>query len=258
MAGYLDVMRRVREACQTARPSAVFGTEEPGELAMQHVHMYHAAPGSAMTAFPYAWSCQVLRARPVPLYISVYHPYQVSLDRWPFLLRDSDYGRHSMAVALVWGKQINCHFVRAELPKRPTGLVRLFREAARMRALIVPEFLVMGEMLHEATIECASISLTVKRTQPRGRAKGDIKWTEPSVLAWWWKAPDGRVGCVAVNWTLEPQPFTLTIPKAEGRTNAAVLRKDDEGPSAPAQRGALPCSIADTLPGCAAVFYELR
>ena len=258
MRGYLDVMRRVRETCQSIRPGAVFGTEEPGELAIQHVHMYHAAPGSAMTAFPYAWSCQVLHARPVPLYVSVYHPWQVSLDRWPFLLRDSDYRRHSMALALVWGKQINCHFVRAELPKEPAGLARLFREAARMRTLIAPDLLVMGEMLDEAQVECGRVSLTVKRSQPRGKARGEATWTEPGVRAWWWQAPGGRIGCVAVNWTLKAQSFELTVPKVGSRARAAVLRKSDDGDSVLTAQTALPFVVKDTLSACCSALYELR
>lgn len=83
------------------------GTEEPGEFAFQYTHHYHSAPGRAENSFCYTWLSQVLGVRPGPLFIYVYHPYHISMDRWPYLGHDSDFERRALVVTLTWGKQIN-------------------------------------------------------------------------------------------------------------------------------------------------------
>ena len=256
--GYLDVMRRVSEACRRVRPGAVSGTEEPGELAIQHVQMYHSAPGSARTAFPYAWNCQVLKAEPVPLYLSVYHPYQVSLDRWPYLGRDSDYGRHSTALALTWGKQINCHYVRKPLPSPDAPQVKLFREAVRFRALVAPQFLILGDMLAEPEVRCDRVPFKIKRTQPRGKAKGELAWAEPAVRVGGWRSPDERRAYVAVNWTLKQQRFELMVPALGESAKAAIWLRQDGTQRVVAEEVRLPHRVSVSLEPCKAALLEVR
>ena len=78
------------------------------------------------------------------------------------------------------------------------------------------DFLYDGEMLNPGRLECAQIAFDfiVRGTYTTEETLAKVKTVSPSVLHSVWRAPDGRVAAVLVNWTRQKQKFALDTPDA--------------------------------------------
>ena len=78
------------------------------------------------------------------------------------------------------------------------------------------DFLYDGEMLNPGRLECAQIAFDfiVRGTYTTEETLAKVKTVSPSVLHSVWRAPDGRVAAILVNWTRQKQKFALDTPDA--------------------------------------------
>jgi len=125
-----------------------------------------------------------------------------------------------LARGTVWGMQPTVHNFRLSAADDPRYAAdyKFMVDTARFHHAN-RDFLFDGEMCDPGTMECASrkVDFLIRGVYA---AEGSYRVAKqpslPAVMHSVWRAPDGRVAAVLVNWTREPQAWKLSAPDVSG------------------------------------------
>ena len=133
---------------------------------------------------------------------------------WPALFPDQFAVEFCRTV--VWGNQPSAHTMRLEHAESPKYAAdyRFMVDTARFYAANRPH-LFDGELLDPGRMTCATkrVDFASRRIyNPAGAYEVFVQPALPTVLHNVWRAPDGQVAAIMVNWTREPQSYRLETP----------------------------------------------
>jgi hypothetical protein len=120
------------------------------------------------------------------------------------------------ARTMAWGNQPTVHVMQMKHTTEPEFAedYRFMVDAARFYR-DRRDFLFDGELLAPGSLECATREVRFQRRgiyYKAGKYATVVQPALPTVFHNVWRAPDGRVAAILVNWTRESQPYRLDCP----------------------------------------------
>lgn len=149
-------------------------------------------------------------------------------EAWERLFPDQFFVEHARGV--IWGMQPSVHNFRLNnaTEERYAEGYRFMIDTARFYHAN-REFLFDGEMLNPGELDCAKAKVEFLK---RGTYTKDGEYkvsgnTLPTVFHSVWRAPSGQVAAILVNWSSQPQRYSLRTPDiaAEGELPPRRWRK---------------------------------
>jgi len=236
MRGFLQ---RVRSAARATHPECFVGVEEPCEAYIPWLDVVHARAFTDTR-----WPATGPGAFSVPLYIYLYHDYQLNyagfIDRGFSPLGDV---RMGLGRAFIFGMQLG---VRIGYPPfaldeaKPTQELVALRGAARLMDRC-RDYLLLGRMLHPPRI-IGSPEIDATGGNLRGRRPWPVP--APAVQATAWRSPGGNVCYAVANLSAKRLNVGLRAePHAMKAAAFALRRLDPDGEKTLAARTSLPTTI---------------
>ena len=235
MTEFLDSVRREAKAGNADR---FIGVEEPCEAYIPSLDAYH---GRSFTDT--RWPATGPGCVSIPLYIYLYHEYQVGYAGWidrgfsPMADERIGLGR-AFLFGLQPGVRLNSGSFQLGLkPSEPLAMllrvVRIMQKAE--------EYLLLGRMLDSPEVGGAGrFPVTTKNVQ--GHPPLPVEW--PLVQATSWRAPDGSVAYALANLSSEPRTVQLTAQtNGMAGTSFALTRLDPNADQVIQDRVSLPQRI---------------
>jgi hypothetical protein len=249
------LLEEMRAAGKQRSKDAVFAIEEPGELYMQTLDVYHGRD-YAEGRFPR----DARGARGVPLFTYLYHEYSLGYGgQLALTARASAYTAVAVALNLINGKipaaasWDDLLWARDIHPDQ----ARLMRAAVELMRTPARDYLLFGKRLRTEPLPVPALEVPVPvsiggkyTTEPR---------KFPSVLHSGWVLPNGRIGYVAVNVGKEKVTLELPVQGAGGTAARYRLRTFTAGRPAPVEiagKAALPYPARIELSPLEPVFVE--
>ena len=117
----------------------------------------------------------------------------------------------------VWGLQPSVHnfWIHHATNAAFAAEYRFIRETAKFYH-DNREFLFDGEMRHPGRLECARRRVAFAKVSVFDEKVTSHASVLPTVFHNIWRAPDGHVAAVLVNWSRDPQPWKLESPEISG------------------------------------------
>jgi hypothetical protein len=198
-----EVLRKARQG----HPERILGVEEPCEAYIPWLDCYH---GRAFT--DNVWPVAGPGCVAIPLYVYLYHDYQVGYAGWcdPGFSPLGD-TRSGLARAFLFGMLPGVRVGRGQLeldPDSPSPEFRLLAEVARLQARLRP-YLLLGRMLHDPRVSGATDLPRTGRSFGKKRPERPVDW--PAVQATAWRSPSGTVCYALANLSDEPQRVVLDV-----------------------------------------------
>jgi len=237
-------LKRIRDEGRRQDPDAFIGVEEPCEAYIPWIDLVH---GRAFTDT--RWPVKGPGSVSIPLYIYLYHDYQLNYAGWidggfsPLGNRLMGLGR-AFVFGMQLGVRINGREFEADPGASPSLQTRRLRDAARIIARCEP-YLLLGRMLHDPVVTGGG-TIDPRTTDPPNRPRLPRGW--PAVQATAWRAADGTVCYALANLTDGPRDVTLRA-VAHGMTAGKVrlTRVDADAGTVLAEAVPLPAEVPIAL-----------
>jgi hypothetical protein len=249
------LLEQMRAAGKERSKDAIFSIEEPGELYIQTLDLYHARD-YAEGRFPR----DARGAVGVPLFTYLYHEYSLGYGgQLALSARASPFTVMALALNVINGKIPGAASWDSILPARDVhpDQAQMLRAGLELMRTPARDYLLFGKRLHTEPLPVADLDIPVpvssggKVAEERRRFRG--------VLHSGWMLPDGRIGYVAVN--IGKQKLTLELPVKGVGDRAARYRLRTftaarPEPTEMARKAGLPYQARIELPPLAPVFVE--
>ena len=235
-------LESVRREARAGNPDRFMGVEEPCEAYIPWLDAYH---GRAFTDT--RWPATGPGCVSIPLYIYLYHEYQVGyagwIDRGFSPMTDERIG---LGRAFLFGMQPGVrissgNFQLGEKPSKPMEmLVRIVRIMQKAE-----DYLLLGRMLDDPKVEGTG-RFPVGGKNIQGHPPLPIEW--PLVQATTWQAPDGSVAYALANLSTEQRTVQLTAePNGMSGNSFILTRMDADATQTVLDRVSLPQQVEVTL-----------
>ena len=200
----LEFARRIRAAAKTRNPAAAFSCENPCEIRIQEL--------DAFMTRPYLSGDEI---EAIPIFEYVYHPYAISyggdVAMW-LAHRDAACIKHAMCC--VYGLQnlisIGEPDYDIDVPEIEHPVLPLLKHIVQAQRTYARDYLVFGDMMRPTPMDVARTPVELWWPPTAPQIKMIFKEI-PTVVHGVWKAADGRIGYVLVNWTGDEQQARLTL-----------------------------------------------
>ncbi len=231
--GFRNLFRRIRRE----NPGLLLSTEEPNEEYIEDVDHVICLRQNPERAEQRGWQTH----EAVPVYQTLHHGETTLFgsfaildgrpawdSAWPDENRWRDEGKWDALFSVdlfslefvrgvVFGNQPCVHNLTLGQIENP-GLAEGWRFLKETAAFYYAnrEFLYDGEMLHPGSMDCEQVPFTfpARSTYTTEKSLARVRSASPAVLHSVWRAPDGRIAAVLVNWTSQPRRYALTAPDA--------------------------------------------
>ena len=238
-----DLFARMRAECRKKNPDFALSMEEPAELAIPLLEVYHARDYSQVR-----WP-RGPGLRGVPLFTYLYHEYMLGYggdsagvhrfpsDMYVFQLASNLVCGKAPGVA-VWGSLV-------EVPEIHPDQLRMLKAHTNLLSTPAREYLVTGRMIHPLKFDCPAMPM--KFWDPHSKNVPPMDF--PSVLHSGWALPNGNRAYFFVNISHADVTVNTEAPAAaEGEGASVTAYSTDRGPLPPlATNEPLPKKIALTL-----------
>jgi uncharacterized protein (TIGR03437 family) len=205
---WIDLLQKTAAAVATANPDAALAAEEPAEIYVPYVAVYH---GSAIDQ--YETGSQFTNYKePVPLFQYVYHDSILFKDFFGPPVLDGSYFRLALARDLTWGQIPDYQIPVGYTPALEPMAEAYLKSDIAARTGYAKKFLVDGMMLPAPQLNVPTTPVTwVTNWTTNTTATAQY----PSVWDSAWSAADGAVGIVLTN--IAPNNLTVSLPISYGR-----------------------------------------
>ena len=233
-----DDFRAYLKGVKAAFPGVLLSTEDCGEA---YVDVFDSNISTHSSYERHGWIGTAPDMEFVPVFQAVYHgcaavfgnyaivdnvPYWD--PRWPMKAWWTGHEEHlrrdypdQFAVEFsrgpVWGLQPSVHnfWIHHATNAAFAAEYRFIRETAKFYH-DNREFLFDGEMRHPGRLECARRRVAFAKVSVFDEKVTSHASVLPTVFHNIWRAPDGHVAAVLVNWSRDPQPWKLESPEISG------------------------------------------
>lgn len=233
-----DDFRAYLQGVKAAFPGVLLSTEDCGEA---YVDVFDSNISTHSSYERHGWIGTAPNVEFLPVFQAVYHgcaavfgnyaivdnvPYWD--PRWPMkawwtghedhLRRDyPDQFAVEFCRGPAWGLQPSVHnfWLHHATNAAFAAEYRFIRETAKFYH-DNRDFLFDGEMRHPGRLECARRRVAFAKVSIFDEKVGSHESELPTVFHNVWRAPDGRVAAVLVNWSRDPQPWKLDSPEISG------------------------------------------
>ncbi len=233
-----DGFRAYLKGLKSAFPGLLLSTEDCGEA---YVDIFDSNISTHSSYERHGWIGTAPSMEFVPVFQAVYHgcaavfgnyaivdnvPYWD--PRWPMkpwwsgheerLKRDfPDQFAVEFARGPAWGLQPSVHnfWMHHATNAAHAAEYRFIRDTAKFYHAN-REFLFDGEMRHPGKLACARRKVQFAKVSVFDERVSSHSSVLPTVFHNVWKSPDGKVAAILVNWTREPQDWTLATPEVSG------------------------------------------
>ena len=249
-----DLFARMREECRKKNHDFALSMEEPAELAIPLLEVYHARD-YAQGRWPRGPGL-----RRVPLFTYLYHEYVLGYggDSAGVSANPSDAYVLQQALNLVcgktpgiavWGSLVEPSEIHPDQLRMLKAHTNLLHTAAR-------EYLLMGRMIHPLRFDAPTVAVKVWEKATNKTFAMEF----PGVLHSGWALPNGNRGYVFANISHSEATVNTEVPETGegGRPVTITAYSTDKGPLAPlAANEPLPKKISFTLKPQEAFFVEI-
>lgn len=247
-----DLFQHLRAECRKKNPEFAFSIEEPAELAIPLLDVYHARD-YAQGHWPRAFNL-----RGIPLFTYLYHEYvlgyggdSAGVGKFP---NDAYLLQHALNLVCgktpgiaVWGNLIEVSEIHPDQMRMLKAHTYLLNTSAR-------EYLVMGRMLHPLPLDVPPVEIKIYDW----RTKKTHSMNFPAVLQSGWALPSGNRGYVFVNISRSETTINTEMPAIKDVITPVTIKtySTESGAGAPL-KSSLPRKITFTLKPQEACFVEI-
>jgi hypothetical protein len=206
----IAILEDIRTKGRLANPDLILSAEEPCELYIPYLDTYVSRDNAEeYMLYPFAKQAYVDSIQFVPAFGYVYHEYITGFGE-PIFLGESypdffnDQIKRGLARSLVQGEVMSAGGEEEMWPE----LLELYDRTARASATYANEYVVKGSMISPPQID-----VPLKQVPWYFTSIGRFgnPFNESVVVNGAWKAPDGDIGHVLVNWNDSAEEFDLQL-----------------------------------------------
>jgi hypothetical protein len=246
---------------QKRNKNFVWALEEPNELYIQCLNMYHARD-YAQNEWPRSYDKEYILG--IPVFTYIYHEYMLGYGGTPFI---SSYQNRDKAVIeqgfnFIYGKAPALAILGMARPAMtvepatmPEDFSKTIKSISNIMKTKASKYLMMGKMLHP--LELNVFTEALKFIDDNKVLIKQIQF--PSILNSVYESPDGKgTGCAFFNWTSKEVNFNAPISTytiKEKKCDVLIYGKD--GISLLSTDNQKPITVTLTINPCEAVFVEI-